>query len=133
MGDFTELDTYSFRDYIKPYARFCAAVGAAREAIKDVGRDRVFLVQHGDYQRSVYSVTDTLADATHLLIVPDDVPDKRGFAKDVIATFEEWANGDVYGAIFRTVDADGTVEYESESWGIIGEENAAEIAKNFDY
>lgn len=119
------------RDYIRSYAFRWGAVREAREAIREYGRKRVYLVSvedHGYANR--YRLTDKFEDARYVLVIPEDCTTPDEYAAATVGEVDEWAQGNVFGVIVREVDADGvTIDPMEDCWGFIGTDYAESEAK----
>jgi hypothetical protein len=54
----------------------------------------------------------------------------RKYAEQVLSEYEKWANGEVYGCVVQTHEADGKLIESDECWGFIGDERAAEALRD---
>lgn len=102
------------------------------QATEQVGKDRVFIVDHFEHSSHHYSLTGTVnygymgldTRPSCVLVVPPDVTEPKEWAKGVLESYSAYVNGDSWGIVTNIVSPDGTVLYGDSTWGYIGFDNA---------
>jgi hypothetical protein len=107
------------------------------DLIEEHGLGRVFPVSAydahgpGSFCVDILDRVDQWHRADAVYICPDDVPVPADYAAAVLAEYATWCNGEVYGVVCRTLDADGNVSDREECWGYIGFEYAMSEVDGF--
>jgi hypothetical protein len=119
--------------------RFGGDIDAVNAHLRD-NEGRAFLVEcysHGSDHYSLVADGKFYPDrqwdvgVAGIITMADDFTNPREAAAATMAEYTDWCNGEVYGVMVRTVEADGTVtDPGDDCWGFVGYEYADSEARD---